>query len=673
MKRALIAQISILVVLAIAVLASNAGAFDTYSSNGGSTGNCADCHGAFSSGPNPYLSQHDGVAWRNGSGMSVNIHDGHRTFMLKSDCNVCHMGTARTPVYTYQSNGGTGFQPIGCTGCHVGDGLRAHHVNSGAATCYDCHSPGTPPAENVPPPYYFTPDTAHPNKPTDPCNANGSESLVAPPLGLDNDGNLLYDQNDPACKPAAAVLSVSPTTLTFGNQNVGSTSTAQTVTMSNTGSATLNVSGITNSNTTDFSVTSPTTPFTIAAGASQTFTVAFKPGSTGAKTATVSVTSDGGNASVSASGTGTTAPAPVLSVSPTSLTFASQTVGTTSAAQTVTISNTGTGTLNVSSISSSSTEFAFSPSTISPIAAGGSATLSVTFAPSSAGAKTATISITSDGGSASVSVSGTATAANVTVPNVVGMTQSAASSAITGAGLTVGTVTTQSSSTVPSGQVISQNPAAGASVASGSAVNLVVSSGPANVTVPNVVGMTQSAASSAITGAGLTVGTVTTQSSSTVPSGQVISQNPAAGASVASGSAVNLVVSSGGTTGSGGDVSLVRLMAPGRISLNSSRSVQIDAIGTSTVKQDATVALAAAPGAGVTVSIEHPSIHEDIGARHNQNFEFDARISCTKKGTWPVVWTATISAAQNTNTSNDTKTVTTQVTCSGGDHRDSRD
>jgi hypothetical protein len=66
-----------------------------------------------------------------------------------------------------------------------------------------------------------------------------------------------------------------------------------------------------------------------------------------------------------------------------------------------------------------------------------------------------------------------------TVPNVVGDTQAAGTTAITGAGLVVGTVTTQSSSTIPSGSVISQNPPAGALLNPGLAVNLVVSSGPA--------------------------------------------------------------------------------------------------------------------------------------------------------------------------------------------------
>src|SRR4029077_8928732 len=133
----------------------------------------------------------------------------------------------------------------------------------------------------------------------------------------------------------------------------------------------------------------------------------------------------------------------------------------------------------------------------------------------------------------------------VAVPNVVGLTQAAATTAITNANLTLGTVTTQSSTTVPSGSVISQNPTSGTQVATGSAVNLVVSSGPPQVAVPNVVGLTQAAATTAITNANLTLGTVTTQSSTTVPSGSVISQNPTSGPQAVVGSAVNLVVSSG--------------------------------------------------------------------------------------------------------------------------------
>jgi beta-lactam-binding protein with PASTA domain len=133
----------------------------------------------------------------------------------------------------------------------------------------------------------------------------------------------------------------------------------------------------------------------------------------------------------------------------------------------------------------------------------------------------------------------------MSVPNVEGLTQAAATTAITGAKLLVGTVTQQSSSTVVTGNVISQDPSSGSSVAEGSPVNLVISSGPQMVAMPNVEGLTQAAATTAITGVKLAVGTVTQQTSNTVATGKVISQDPASGNSVAEGSPVNLVISSG--------------------------------------------------------------------------------------------------------------------------------
>ena len=605
MKKKLTTCLTLVALLTLAILVSSAGAYDNYA------GGCDGCHGAFP-GTAPYVSNHDGVAWKNPTtGANLNLHDGHRSYMLgnasfsnSGTCNICHSGTSKTPVYLNSSNGGVaGFPAISCTGCHNGNGLREHHVNSGADTCYDCHGGGSPDPENVPPPYYFTPDTAHPNKPTDPCNANGSESRIGLGSGLDNDGNLLYDAADPACTVAAPKLSVSPTTLTFANQNVGTTSAAQTVTISNTGNAALTVNTISNSNATDFALTAPATPFNIAAGASQTFTVAFKPGSTGAKSATIGITSNGGNGSVGASGTGTTPPVPVMGVSPTTLTFGNQNIGTTSAAQTVTISNTGNAPLSVTSISSSNTEFKFSPASLSSIAAGTNATLSVTFAPATTGAKTATISITSNGGNGSISASGTGTTPNVTVPNVVGMTQAAASTAITGASLTVGTVTTQSSTTVPAGQVISQNPAAAASVASGSSVNLVVSSGTGGTTTPPP---------------------------------------------------------------SDGDVELTQLVAPPKIFIwnRSSKPLEIDAFATTTVEEmDATVNLTTSSSNGVRVRIEKARLTKEVKASEQKKFAFRPTITCTKKGTWPVTWTATIKAAQDSDPANNILTGTTQVIC----------
>ena len=131
----------------------------------------------------------------------------------------------------------------------------------------------------------------------------------------------------------------------------------------------------------------------------------------------------------------------------------------------------------------------------------------------------------------------------VTVPGVVGETQSAASVLITGAGLTVGAITEEYSSTVPAGNVIRQTPVAGVQALPDSEVSLVVSLGPEMATVPNVVGQTPTEADAALSAVGLAVGDVTLEASNTVPPGHIIRQSPAAGTQAVTGTAVNLVVS----------------------------------------------------------------------------------------------------------------------------------
>jgi hypothetical protein len=116
----------------------------------------------------------------------------------------------------------------------------------------------------------------------------------------------------------------------------------------------------------------------------------------------------------------------------------------------------------------------------------------------------------------------------------------------------------------------------------------------------------------------------------------------------------------------GADVALAKLVVPAKITVRGSRSLEIDAFATTTAKEvDATVTLTTSPGAGVTVKIDHASVHEEVKARELKKFGFGAKITCTKRGTWPVAWTAKISAAQNSNPANDALTGTTQVTCSG--------
>ena len=137
-----------------------------------------------------------------------------------------------------------------------------------------------------------------------------------------------------------------------------------------------------------------------------------------------------------------------------------------------------------------------------------------------------------------------------TVPNVVGMTQSAASAAITGAGLTLGHVTLIYSDSAPSGTVTDQAPSAGGTVPAGSQVAITISRGPKPATnpsataVPNVTGQSQSQAVTTLQSAGLAV-VVYQVPSTTVPAGTVSDQTPAGGVLAQPGTTVTIVVSTG--------------------------------------------------------------------------------------------------------------------------------
>ena len=65
-----------------------------------------------------------------------------------------------------------------------------------------------------------------------------------------------------------------------------------------------------------------------------------------------------------------------------------------------------------------------------------------------------------------------------TVPSIVGLTETAAKTALTASGLSFGSITTQNSDTVTAGLVISQSIAANSTVADGTGVDFVVSLGP---------------------------------------------------------------------------------------------------------------------------------------------------------------------------------------------------
>lgn len=213
MKRPTVFSSPLSLLLSIVLVAGSSGlalAYETYDAG------CITCHGDFRS--SAYTSLVDGVNWGN-------LHNVHRTNMLSGDCNVCHAGADRFPVPIAFSDGGTGLSPIGCMGCHgraedntaanpnfpnggAGAGLRQVHFRAGVTGCETCHADASPAAftpagERVLPPYYANPGTAHPAMPRSACNADGSENFAGTPIGLDNDGDGLYDGNDPGCGASA--------------------------------------------------------------------------------------------------------------------------------------------------------------------------------------------------------------------------------------------------------------------------------------------------------------------------------------------------------------------------------------------------------------------------------------------------------------------------------------
>ena len=168
-------------------------------------------------------------------------------------------------------------------------------------------------------------------------------------------------------------------------------------------------------------------------------------------------------------------------------------------------------------------------------------TVTVTLA---AAGSTASSDGTSSTGSTTSGTTTTTTNSKVTVPSVVGKDENAAKSAITAAGLTVGTVSEASSDTVESGLVISQSPSANSETESGGKVNIVLSSGPNKKKVTDVIGHESSRAQSELAGDGFKVEVKETYSDD-MRAGLVVSTSPDRGTYVQPGSTVTITVSKG--------------------------------------------------------------------------------------------------------------------------------
>jgi hypothetical protein len=163
------------------------------------TDGCDDCHGIFDGPVSP-----KGTVFPSDS--KHEMHRGNQN--MNADCSLCHVSVGDSPFLN--QSGGTNNNPgVGCVGCHGRDyggavgnsgvGLRLHHAMNDVVECAGCHTDDPAPLpENILPTYYGTADTDA----DDSCNS-GPDFLenwsIGDTLGLDNDGDNLYDGDDPDC------------------------------------------------------------------------------------------------------------------------------------------------------------------------------------------------------------------------------------------------------------------------------------------------------------------------------------------------------------------------------------------------------------------------------------------------------------------------------------------
>ncbi|MBV9607970.1 MAG: choice-of-anchor D domain-containing protein, partial [Acidobacteria bacterium] len=185
------------------------------------------------------------------------------------------------------------------------------------------------------------------------------------------------------------VVTLSQTSAAFADQLVGTTSSAQTLTVKNTGTGALNITNIAAGG--DFAQTN-TCGSSLAAGASCSVKITFTPSAMGTRTGAITLTNNAADSPQTVSLSGN-AIAPVVSLSVTSLTFPSTVVNTTSAPQSVTLTNSGTAALNIASIIASN-GYSQNNNCGNGLPVGSTCVINLTFTPASRGLIPGTLTIT---------------------------------------------------------------------------------------------------------------------------------------------------------------------------------------------------------------------------------------------------------------------------------------
>jgi hypothetical protein len=225
-------------------------------------------------------------------------------------------------------------------------------------------------------------------------NSDGISDLAIPNRGSNGPAVTLF--------LSGPTLDFFPSPLTFGTQNSGTISSPQTFTLTNLGPATLSLNSVTASG--QFSQTN-----NCGTGLNKTdscsTSVTFNPTGNGLQNSAIDFSDNfaSGVQAVPLTGTGY---GPFVTLSPTTLTFASQSVGSSSSAQAVSLTNQGPGVLTPTIQTAG--DFNQTNNCGSFLAAGTSCVINVTFKPTSAGTRTGTITFVDNasGSPQSVSLSG---------------------------------------------------------------------------------------------------------------------------------------------------------------------------------------------------------------------------------------------------------------------------
>jgi sugar lactone lactonase YvrE len=273
-----------------------------------------------------------------------------------------------------------------------------------------------------------------------------------------------------------SAVTLAPAGLSFPLQINTTTSSPQSITVTNNQTVTLNITSltITGANSSSFSQVN-TCGSAVTAGSSCVITVTFTPNTTGSNSAIVSIADDAPGSPQAGTlfglGTGATA-----TMTPAKLTFTTQAVGTQSTAQAVTVTNSGKETLNISAILFTGTnngDFSQTTTCGATVLPAGTCTISVTFQPTAGGSRTASLTLNDSagdspqsinlfgtgidfeivvppGGTSSQTVTAGGTATFAVLVNAVGGSATTDSITVT---LTCGTVPTGATCTLPQGSV----------------------------------------------------------------------------------------------------------------------------------------------------------------------------------------------------------------------------